>query len=360
MEGQDVCGSKAKPVKPLAVTIVFNTLLPLDGVDAKRVIVGMSVKNNFTPYKISLTNHEISRGRMCGDRMVLINEKQDAGIKWFAYLAPSWSRLCEVWDLIDVVTGTRVAKKEGGLKAGEPITTLYHRSPQREVNAACSGTEPCDRRANVHYTPDSPSESFYKYGSDTVGTEGNLTLIHKVNYDAGMRKLTDTATPGAGKNAINKSYVDKMDEKHSNEQILARNIAKNMIKDKLDSLAESIAKASFVELEEVNPHLSGGRVENHLGKTTLSSPDRDSNLDLPVLSSGAHHDKRVSQLRHPSGLSEEDANSLFVRNIGFPSSPSDATPTYYVYLLACGFVYIYLYSHPVRLDARYFELTFNR
>nr|CAD7398542.1 unnamed protein product [Timema poppensis] len=57
-----------------------------------------------------------------------------------------------------------------------------------------------------------------------------------------------------------------------------------------------------VELEEVNPHLRGGRVENHLGKTTPSSPDRDSNLDLPVLSSRAQHDKRVSQLRHRGGI----------------------------------------------------------
>nr|CAD7567554.1 unnamed protein product [Timema californicum] len=47
------------------------------------------------------------------------------------------------------------------------------------------------------------------------------------------------------------------------------------------------------ELEEVNPHLRGGRVENHLGKTTPSSPDRHSNLDLLVLSSRAQHDKRV-------------------------------------------------------------------
>nr|CAD7204276.1 unnamed protein product [Timema douglasi] len=46
-----------------------------------------------------------------------------------------------------------------------------------------------------------------------------------------------------------------------------------------------------VELEEVNPHLHGGRVENHLEKTTPSSPDRDSNLHLPVLSSRAQHDK---------------------------------------------------------------------
>nr|CAD7257339.1 unnamed protein product [Timema shepardi] len=54
-------------------------------------------------------------------------------------------------------------------------------------------------------------------------------------------------------------------------------------------------------LEEVNPHLRGGRVENHLGKTTPSSPDRDLNLDLPVLGGRAQHDKRVSQLRHRGG-----------------------------------------------------------
>nr|CAD7416061.1 unnamed protein product [Timema poppensis] len=34
-------------------------------------------------------------------------------------------------------------------------------------------------------------------------------------------------------------------------------------------------------------------MENHLGKTTPSSPDRDSNLDLPVLGSRAQHDKRL-------------------------------------------------------------------
>nr|CAD7573799.1 unnamed protein product [Timema californicum] len=56
-----------------------------------------------------------------------------------------------------------------------------------------------------------------------------------------------------------------------------------------------------VELEEVNRHLRGRRMENHLGKTTPSSPDRDSNLDLPILSSRAQHDKRVSQLRHRGG-----------------------------------------------------------
>nr|CAD7569581.1 unnamed protein product [Timema californicum] len=53
----------------------------------------------------------------------------------------------------------------------------------------------------------------------------------------------------------------------------------------------------------MNPHLRGGSVENHLGKATLSSTDRDLNLDL-VLSSRAQHDKRVIQLRHRGGAKE--------------------------------------------------------
>nr|CAD7415635.1 unnamed protein product [Timema poppensis] len=68
-----------------------------------------------------------------------------------------------------------------------------------------------------------------------------------------------------------------------------------------------------VELEEANPDFRGGRVENHLGKTTPSSPDRDSNLDLPVLDGRAdsnldlpvldgraQHDKRVMLMSMPT------------------------------------------------------------
>nr|CAD7397681.1 unnamed protein product [Timema poppensis] len=79
-----------------------------------------------------------------------------------------------------------------------------------------------------------------------------------------------------------------------------------------------------IELEEVNPHLRGVRVKNNLGKTTPSSPNQDLNLDLPVLSSKAQHDFRVSQLRHRgetnalfpvkrnhSAVFGEDANSLY-------------------------------------------------
>nr|CAD7196739.1 unnamed protein product [Timema douglasi] len=42
--------------------------------------------------------------------------------------------------------------------------------------------------------------------------------------------------------------------------------------------------------EEVNPHLCGSRVENHLGKTTPSSPDQNSNLDHPILGTLAQHE----------------------------------------------------------------------
>nr|CAD7437595.1 unnamed protein product [Timema bartmani] len=45
-----------------------------------------------------------------------------------------------------------------------------------------------------------------------------------------------------------------------------------------------------LNIEEVNPHLRGGRLENHLGKTAPSSLERDSNLDLPVLGSLAQHE----------------------------------------------------------------------
>ncbi|CAG2053900.1 unnamed protein product [Timema podura] len=66
----------------------------------------------------------------------------------------------------------------------------------------------------------------------------------------------------------------------------------------IDKKESQILELGRLNLEEVNPNLCGGRMENHLGKTTPSSPDRDSNLDLPVLGGRTQHDWRVSQLRH--------------------------------------------------------------
>nr|CAD7423344.1 unnamed protein product [Timema monikensis] len=87
--------------------------------------------------------------------------------------------------------------------------------------------------------------------------------------------------------------------------------------------AKRIRSLCIVELGlEVNPHLRGGRVENHLGKTTPSSPDRDSNLDLPVLSSRAKHDKRVSQLRHRGGQQPKAWFDLYSSVAGHEIRPS--------------------------------------
>nr|CAD7585832.1 unnamed protein product [Timema genevievae] len=49
-------------------------------------------------------------------------------------------------------------------------------------------------------------------------------------------------------------------------------------------------KENFKRLTEVNQHLRGGRMVNHLGKATPSSPDQDSNLDLPVFGNIAQHE----------------------------------------------------------------------
>nr|CAD7455474.1 unnamed protein product [Timema tahoe] len=46
-----------------------------------------------------------------------------------------------------------------------------------------------------------------------------------------------------------------------------------------------IGIVAMISSEEVYPHLRGGRVESHLRKTTLNTPDRDSNLDIPVIGS---------------------------------------------------------------------------
>nr|CAD7396156.1 unnamed protein product [Timema poppensis] len=89
--------------------------------------------------------------------------------------------------------------------------------------------------------------------------------------------------------------IPKMDIKDALAYVVALEKEQCSIKVITDGALSGTGK---VELEEVNPHFCGGRVENHLGKITPSPPDRDLNLDLPVLSSQAQHDLRVSQLRH--------------------------------------------------------------
>nr|CAD7462018.1 unnamed protein product [Timema tahoe] len=118
MEGQNVCTRKAKPVKPHAITGIFNTMFSLDAIDAKRIIVCMNVKENFTPFV---------RLEKCGGSCVVCNRTEweelgdnKSGTVWLsstkdetpnlngvAYLAPTRARLCEVWDLVDVTVERR-------------------------------------------------------------------------------------------------------------------------------------------------------------------------------------------------------------------------------------------------------------
>nr|CAD7413656.1 unnamed protein product [Timema poppensis] len=57
-----------------------------------------------------------------------------------------------------------------------------------------------------------------------------------------------------------------------------------------EPVVNRVKELGRLNIEEGNPHLHGGRMETRLGKTTPSSPERDSNLDLPVLCGPAKHE----------------------------------------------------------------------
>nr|CAD7571403.1 unnamed protein product [Timema californicum] len=59
-------------------------------------------------------------------------------------------------------------------------------------------------------------------------------------------------------------------------------------------------KLGSLDLKKVNPHSSVVRVENHLGKTTPCSPDRDLNINLPALVSLAQHETSALDNYSPS------------------------------------------------------------
>nr|CAD7398706.1 unnamed protein product [Timema cristinae] len=92
------------------------------------------------------------------------------------------------------------------------------------------------------------------------------------------------------------SFVPDFAHKILDNKIVSpiKSTIKSIVMDPYEYISENLGFGIGIYPEEVNPHLRRGRVENHLEKTTPSSPDRDLNLDLPVLSSGSQHDKRVN------------------------------------------------------------------
>nr|CAD7392752.1 unnamed protein product [Timema cristinae] len=116
------------------------------------------------------------------------------------------------------------------------------------------------------------------------------------------RALAQSPSPGHVSNSVvnrvsfcGVNTLDNLEYNVSEKYISSRKDCVSEIKQRYGedpNKRPAASKIGKVELEELNLHLRGGRVENHLGKTTSSSPDRDLNLDLPVLSSRAQHDKR--------------------------------------------------------------------
>nr|CAD7601588.1 unnamed protein product [Timema genevievae] len=93
-------------------------------------------------------------------------------------------------------------------------------------------------------------------------------------------------------NEANQNHVDIIGE---SSQSLAE-LVDTVLDIQSNSSQDTSKELGRLNIEEVNPHLHGGRVKNRLGKTTPISPERDSNLDLPVLGSLAQHE--TSALAH--------------------------------------------------------------
>nr|CAD7405632.1 unnamed protein product [Timema cristinae] len=73
--------------------------------------------------------------------------------------------------------------------------------------------------------------------------------------------------------------------------------------------AETPVGLGRLDLEEVNTHLHGGRVENYLGKSTPSSPDQDLNLNHPIPGSLAQHEN----IALTNYATDKDLGSLIYR-----------------------------------------------
>nr|CAD7427992.1 unnamed protein product [Timema monikensis] len=156
-------------------------------------------------------------------------------------------------------------------------------------------TELCSRVRDEEYQP---RVRFVPLANEQVGIVAlfGLAAVNHVPVVADHHPLLEQRHVGALVEKKNRVSVKSHSHSH---KYLCEGYRKRL-DDRIRPVKEQ-ANKQRVELEEVNPHLRGERVENHLGKNTPSSPDRDSNLDLLVLSSRAQHDKRVSQLRHRGG-----------------------------------------------------------
>nr|CAD7260803.1 unnamed protein product [Timema shepardi] len=100
--------------------------------------------------------------------------------------------------------------------------------------------------------------------------------------------------------------------------------------------------------------MRGARVENHLGKTTPSSPDRDSNLDLPVLSSRAQHDKRFLRVHRRYKTQRHETRAGLVTDIILYLIPGFVV---FIFLPAGAFVYFENWTYDEAVYYAFVTLT---
>nr|CAD7443805.1 unnamed protein product [Timema bartmani] len=78
----------------------------------------------------------------------------------------------------------------------------------------------------------------------------------------------------------------------NNKKLTHTELANNVYNMAKSKMAATVS--GTLNIEGVNPHFRGGKIENYLGKIPPSSPKRDSNLNLPILGSLAQHETSVS------------------------------------------------------------------
>nr|CAD7438888.1 unnamed protein product [Timema bartmani] len=136
-----------------------------------------------------------------------------------------------------------------------------------------------------------------------AATYSRSLTFHLLTYDdASKPTLVSTKHPlksfwhrsGSRSGYDSSSSDDVSDESGAEEGVPpARGVTPNTAAPR-----KTINKGRWSKDEAENPHLRGGQVENYLGKTALSKPDRDSNLDLPVIGSLVYRES--SALDHAS------------------------------------------------------------
>nr|CAD7573814.1 unnamed protein product [Timema californicum] len=156
-------------------------------------------------------------------------------------------------------------------------------SPRTDVLSSTI-LEDCAEEENASSSPENKVSKSTTTNNSHNHTLSNTTVRRPLNFSSS--EANGKISPVSN---IQKQKQITVLENYTTEPTVRKGYQPSQYSSTLKSPINGIGK---VELEEVSPHLRGRRVENHLGKTAPSSPDRDSNLDLPVLSSRAQHDKR--------------------------------------------------------------------